>query len=161
MTDNAAPTGAQQEAVRCNPVEVDAPGVGKMLWCERHGYYFGIGQECPAAPSATPAGLPAEAATVDDDYRWKQIQSLAWKVGKKPIDELSEVEAALCGAFWRAKAASSTIERQAADIARLRRLLEEVESLDDADETYWWDETRGILLARIRAELDATKREGG
>ena len=47
--------------------------------------------------------------TVDDEARWKALQTLAWNIGKRPIEELSEIEVAFCGAFWRAKAAKSHV----------------------------------------------------
>jgi hypothetical protein len=74
-------------------------------------------QSTAPATGATPR---TDAEGVDDDARWAKIQSLAWSIGKRPIEELSEVETALCGAFWRAKAAKDRnlqLERELAEVS--------------------------------------------
>ena len=66
-----------------------------------------------------------DAQTVDDDARWAKIQTLAWNIGKRPIESLSETEAALCGAFWRAKAAiTRNVELERELSAALSRVAE-------------------------------------
>lgn len=76
-----------------------------------------------------PQGAPE---TVDYDARWAEIQSLAWQIGKKPIETLTPTEAALCGAFWRAKGLLTTKKELEHELSEANRRLAAVKVVDES-----------------------------
>lgn len=102
--------------------------------------------------------------TNDDEVRWKQLQTLAWNIGKRPIEELSELEIAFCGAFWRAKAAKSRNTELEAECEALRNDAARLKHLHDDPlraQAYFWnhkgrkDRNAAIDAAMLPAEQSA------